>query len=71
MRDWLRNLRMQKGLSCKQMAARLQMSESFYNRIETGQRKTKMDIPTAQAIARALEMPLVTIIEMEVESSGL
>lgn len=71
MREWLRNLRTQKGLSCKQMAARLQMSESFYNRVETGQRKAKMDIPTAQAIAKALEMPLVTIIEMEVESSGL
>lgn len=71
MREWLYNLRTQKGLSCKQMAERMHITEPYFWNIEQGNKQKKMDIPTAQAIARALEMPLVTIIEMEVDASGL
>lgn len=65
MREWLKTMRKRKGFTCKQMASRLQMSESFYNRVEAGERKKKLDIPTAQAIAQALEIPLETIVTME------
>jgi len=65
MREWMKQARKEAGLSCADMAKALGMSEGFYSRIETGQRKPKMDIDTAVLLSEILRVPLMTIINYE------
>ena len=65
MREWLKALRQERGLTCKQVATRMGISEVYYFLIETGERQRKMDIRTAKKLAEALEIPMAYIIEKE------
>ena len=39
MRDWLKNLRIEKKLTMKELASKLGISESYYCAIENGERQ--------------------------------
>lgn len=67
MRDWLKALRKERGLTCQQMADRMGISEVYYFLIEKGERQMNMDIWTAQKLAKALDVPIQTIVERELK----
>ena len=69
MRTWLENARRQKGLTMKQLAEELHISESYYCSIENGYRKKNMDISLAKKISEALEISLSQIIDYEQQIS--
>ncbi len=52
MRDWVRDARLEKGMTQRQVADASGISESFYSQIETDQRNPSPQ--HAQSIARAL-----------------
>lgn len=68
MRDWLKTMRQERGLTCKQMAQRMKISEPYYLLIEQGVRQKEMSIRTALLLAQALEIPARVVIEKESET---
>lgn len=65
MRVWLRKLRTERGLTMKNVADRLGISESYYCEIENGNRQKKMDLILASGLAVILEIPVAEIVEKE------
>lgn len=65
MRTWLKEKRTGKGLTMAKMAEELSLTESYYSRIESGDRQKKMDILLVGRIASVLDMPVADIIELE------
>lgn len=65
MREWLKNLRVEKRLTMKEMAGKLGISESYYCSIENGDRQKKMDIVVAAGLSAILEVPLADIAKLE------
>ena len=65
MREWLKTLRIGKGLTMKDMGERLCVSESYYSMIESGERQKKMDLTVATGIAAIFGIPISSVIEME------
>lgn len=65
MRLWLREARENAGLTMKQLAEKLLVSESYYCAIENGVRQKNMDISLAQKISKALNIPMKSIIVYE------
>ena len=47
------------------MAKALDISESYYNLIESGERQSKMTIEFAQKLAHVLDVPIEYILEHE------
>lgn len=67
MREWLRNSRVEKDLTMKELGTRLGISESYYCSIESGIRQKKMDMALVAALAVALDMPVAVIAQHECE----
>ena len=67
MREWLKDARTERGLTCKQVATRMGISEVYYFLIEKGERQQNMDIWTAQKLAKALDVPIAYIVERELK----
>lgn len=65
MRDWLKEKRTEKGLTMKQMAERLDITESYYSLIESGERQKKMDVQLLAKLSAILAMPTDKIVELE------
>lgn len=65
MREYLLALRKEKNLTQKELARKLDVSESYYNQIENGERQKNMDISLVNRLAVVLEVPITTIIEQE------
>lgn len=65
MRDYLRGLRKQKGLSMQAVADALGFSKQYYAMIESRQRKRKLDLDTAVKLADFFGIPLELIIDAE------
>lgn len=65
MRKYLISLRTEKGLTQKQIAQKLDISESYYNQIEKGERQKKMDITLLNRLSLALEIPITVLINYE------
>lgn len=65
MREWMKALRTEKGLTMKEMGERLHISESYYCAIENGDRQKKMDITLAVGIANILGVSVKRIIELD------
>ena len=65
MREWLRNARLGKGYTMKDIAERLDISESYYSLIENGERQKKMDIILVMKLSTALGIPVKEIVEFE------
>ena len=64
-RDWLKNLRLEKGWTQLQTAEKMGVSESYYFYIETGERQKKMDIVVVSKLAEIFGRSIPEIIEME------
>lgn len=65
MRKWLREARENGGLTMKQMAEKLLISESYYCAIENGTRQRNMDISLAERISETLQIPIKEILRNE------
>lgn len=65
MRDWLKKERTDRGLTMAEMAAKLSLSESYYLRIENGERQKKMDLLLVRKLATALDISVEEIIAKE------
>lgn len=67
MRGWLKEKRTEKNLTMSQMAGRMNITESYYSMIESGERQKKMDLSIASQLSMILDLPLMWIIEKEEE----
>ena len=67
MREYLVALRKEKNLTQKELARKLDVSESYYNQIENGERQKKMDISLVNRLSLVLGIPITTIIKHENE----
>lgn len=65
MRDWLKEKRKEAGLTMAQMANKLNVTESYYSLIESGERQKKMDILLVSKLSVILSVPVEKIVEME------
>lgn len=65
MREWLKNLRIEKGFTMRDMSEKLCISESYYSMIESGGRQKKMDLTVVSSIASIFGLPITRIIELE------
>lgn len=53
MREWLKTLRTEKGMTMKEVGEKLGVSESYYCMIEAGERQKKLDMMVASGLSRA------------------
>lgn len=65
MREYLRKLREEKGLTIRAAADAVGVSKSYYGMIEAGQRQGKMDITLASKIAGLFGVTLDYIMSAE------
>lgn len=70
MRDWLKQKRAEKGLTMAEMATQLDLTESYYSRIENGDRQKKMDIALLCKLSDVLGMATDEIILLERTEAG-
>jgi putative transcriptional regulator len=64
-RDYLKAMREDRGLSLQDMADKIGISRQYYQLIENGKRQKKMDITLVKSIATIFGVSLETIIENE------
>ena len=67
MRDWLKSNRLLNGFTMKDLADKLDISESYYSMIENGERQKKMDITLVTRLSVVLGIPIQRIVELEEE----
>lgn len=65
MRKYLYELRKSKNLSQKDMARKLDISESYYCQIEKGNRKQTLDLSLAIKISSVFNLDVNRIVELE------
>jgi len=65
MREWLKRLREDRGLTQKQVGEKLDISESYYSYIEAGDRQKMMDISLARKISNIFDISVEQIVEFE------
>lgn len=65
MRSWLKQMRINSGLAQLEVANKLDISESYYCMIETGERMPKMTIEMANKLAKIFGVPIETILVNE------
>ena len=65
MREWLKRLREDSGLTQKQVGEKLDISESYYSYIEAGDRQKMMDISLARKISNIFDISVEQIVEFE------
>ncbi len=65
MREYLKDIRKEKGLTQLDIAQKLNISESYYNLIEHGERQNNMSIELAYKLSSVLEIPIEQILEKE------
>lgn len=67
MRNWLKEKRLAKGMTMRDMSEKLGISESYYSMIESGDRQKKMDVTLVAGLSVALGMQITEIIERDAE----
>lgn len=65
LRNWLKQLREERGMTQKQVAEQLNISESYYSYIEAGDRQKMMDISLAREISKIFGISIEQIVENE------
>lgn len=65
MREWLQTARREKGMTKRQVANAIGITESYYGFIEKGVRQKKMDITLVAKIADVLGLNVTDIISFE------
>lgn len=69
MREWLRNLRIEKKYTQKELGAKLGISESYYCAIENGDRQKNMDMLLVSGLSTALGVSVSKIVKLETEQN--
>ena len=64
-RVWMKSKREQLGMTMKDVADKLNISESYYCSIENGIRQKKMDISLAASLSAIFGLPISQIVENE------
>ena len=67
MRGWLKQKRKEAGLTCSQMAERLNVSEIYYSFIENNHRQQNMNVGMAIRLAEALKLDPMQVIRWEMQ----
>ncbi len=62
---FLSEYRKKAGLTQKQLAEKLDISESYYNQIENGERQKRMDITLISRLSKVLGISVSKLIEYE------
>lgn len=70
MREWLKTKRQEAGLTMAELAEKLALTESYYSRIESGDRQRNMSILLVDKLAEVLGMTVDQIVELEREGGG-
>lgn len=65
MREWLKNERIKKGWNMKQVAEKLDITESYYCYIENGERQKNMDITLVAKMSSIFNLTIQQIVELE------
>ena len=65
MREWLKKLRENSGLSQQEVAEKLNISRQYYQQIEAGDRHQKMDITLVSKISDLFDVTISTIVKNE------
>ncbi len=65
MREWMKQARKEAGLTMKESADKLGISESYYSMIEQGKRQPNLDMALASKLSQLFNMPLQLIAEQE------
>lgn len=65
MRVWLKDARNNIGITQQSVSEQLGISRQYYNQIETGIRKMKMDIVIVNKLSEILNIPVEQVIENE------
>ena len=65
MRNYLISLRKAKNFTQKQLAEKLDISESYYNQIENGERQKKMDITLISRLSKILGVSVSKLVDYE------
>lgn len=68
MREWMEVARKDAGLTMKDVASKLNISESYYSMIERRERQQKLDIAIVSKISDLFGISLQYIVEQEKES---
>lgn len=66
MREFLRDLRKERGLSQDEISKRIGLTQSFYSMIETGERVERMNLDMAVKLAKVLGLKLGKFIGYEI-----
>ena len=67
MREFLRELRKERGLSQDEISKRMGLTQSFYSMIETGERVERMNLEMAVKLANTLGIDSGEFIKRELE----
>ena len=65
MREYLKKLREKSNLSQLKISQKLDISESYYSLIESGDRHTDMSLSIMQKLSDAFNVPLEYIVDQE------
>ena len=71
MRTWLKELRISRNMTQKEMAKKLGITEAYYALIENGQRQKKMDVTILAGIAKATGMSVGRVAVKELAYLGI
>lgn len=66
MREFLKDLRKERGLSQDEISKRIGLTQSFYSMIETGERVERMNLDMAVKLAKVLGLKLEKFISYEI-----
>lgn len=64
-REWLRNLRTNKGFTQAEMARRLGISRQYYYYIEKGDRMESLDLDTANKLSKIFKINVAAVCKYE------
>jgi transcriptional regulator with XRE-family HTH domain len=65
MREWLKTMRTEQGLTMKDLSKRLGISESYYCAIENGERQKRMDLMLCHQLSAIFGKPVSEISDAE------
>lgn len=65
MREWMEKTRKEKKMTMKDIAKKLDISESYYSMIEKGERQARLDIALASKLSVAFGVSLEFIVRQE------
>lgn len=70
MRQYLKKLREEKGLTQQMVAEKMGIGQSYYSDIELAVKQTDMSLSTMQKISESFGVPITQIIEEEKKLKG-